>query len=245
MESDCPYACFLNQIIYRRYQKMRKFVSYVINAWETLKSDVLAVPGNDPAFKGGVSGWLEVIFCYPGLHAIVVHRIIHFLHATLHIPFLPRLLSHIMRWLTGIEIHPGAKIGKGFFIDHGMGIVIGETAEVGNNVRLYHGVTLGGTGKEQGKRHPTVEDNVMIGARACLLGNITVGEGAKIGAGAVVVKDVKAGATVVGIPASPLVRHTETDSNDTPLSIKILLDRINRLEKELDALKNYRNEEVA
>ncbi|MDD2379139.1 MULTISPECIES: serine O-acetyltransferase [Aminobacterium] len=221
---------------------MKRFVSSLVEVWNTVKADVGAVKDNDPAFKGGLWGWLEVIFCYPGLHAILVHRIIHFLHTTLHIPFLPRLLSHVMRWLTGIEIHPGAKIGKGFFIDHGMGIVIGETAEVGNNVKLFHGVTLGGTGKERGKRHPTVHDNVMIGAGAKLLGNITVGEGAKIGAGAVVVRNVEAGSTVVGIPANVRVKHHD---QHTSLSSRALLDRIEMLEQELEILKNYLKKEAA
>ncbi|WP_286933061.1 MULTISPECIES: serine O-acetyltransferase [Aminobacterium] len=213
--------------------------SFLQSAWETLKADVQAIPRNDPAFKGGVGGWMEVFLCYPGLHAIMAHRLIHFLHAQLHIPLLPRLLSQIMRWLTGIEIHPGAIIGKGFFIDHGMGIVIGETAVIGNNVTLYHSVTLGGTGKERGKRHPTVCDNVMIGAGACLLGNITVGEGAKIGAGSVVITDVPPGTTIVGIPGMALqyhrkIRHTMVQED--------LLKRIEILEKELAILKNNTKE---
>ncbi len=163
-------------------------------------SHVLVVPERDPAARTGFFGWVEILLCYPGVHAIWIHRIAHFLWR-LHIPVLPRLVSHMGRWLTGIEIHPGAKIGKGVFIDHGSGVVIGETAEVGDNVTLYQGVTLGGTGKEKGKRHPTVEDGVVIGAGATVLGNITIGSNARIGAGSVVIKPVPANASAVGVPS--------------------------------------------
>jgi serine O-acetyltransferase len=150
----------------------------------------------DPAAKN----LLEVILCYPGLYAVLIYRLTHKLYQRKWF-ILARMISQIGRSLTGIEIHPGAKIGKGLFIDHGMGIVIGETAEIGDNVTLYHGVTLGGTGKDTGKRHPTVEDDVIIGAGAKLLGPIKIGKGTKVGANSVVLEDTPANVTVVGIPA--------------------------------------------
>jgi serine O-acetyltransferase len=154
--------------------------------WKTLKADFTAVRERDPALPRGFLGTLEVVTCYPGFHAIVFHRLTHFLHTRLRIPFLPRLLSQLARWITGIEIHPGAEIGRGVFIDHGMGVVIGETAVIGDNVTLYQGVTLGGTGKDKGKRHPTLEEGVLVGSGAKILGNIVIGENARIGAGSVV-----------------------------------------------------------
>lgn len=154
-----------------------------------------AIQARDPARPS----LAEVILCYPGLHAVFFHRIAHWLYER-KLRFLARLVSQLSRHLTGIEIHPGAKIGKNLFIDHGAGTVIGETAEIGDNVTIYHGVTLGGTGKDTGKRHPTVGNNVFIGAGAQILGPIRIGDGAKIGAGAVVVKDVAPGTTVVGVP---------------------------------------------
>ncbi len=160
-----------------------------------LKEDINTVFRDDPAARSV----LEVLFCYPGLHAIWMHRLAHWLW-THRLKFCARLLSHISRFLTGIEIHPGAKLGRRVFIDHGMGVVIGETAEVGDDVLIYQGVVLGGTSKEKIKRHPTVEDKVVIGAGAIVLGNITIGKGAKIGSGSVVIKDVPPGATVVGVP---------------------------------------------
>ncbi len=149
--------------------------------------------------------WFEVLVCYPGVQAIIFHRVAHWLHK-LDLPFLPRFLAHVTRFLTGIEIHPGAKIGNRVFIDHGMGVVIGETAVIGNNCLLYQGVTLGGTGKDRGKRHPTLGCNVTVGAGAKILGNINIGNNARVGAGAVVVKDVPANSTVVGIPSRNLIR---------------------------------------
>ncbi len=162
---------------------------------QTLKEDIQTVFAKDPAARST----LEVIFCYPGLHAIWFHRVAHFLWRH-KLKFLARLLSHISRFLTGIEIHPGAKIGRRVFIDHGMGVVIGETAEIGDDVLLYQGVTLGGTSYTKGKRHPTVGNSVVIGSGAIVLGAITIGDGAKIGAGSVVIKSVPPGATVVGVP---------------------------------------------
>ncbi len=168
-----------------------------------------SIKARDPAAKSR----LEVLLLYPGVHALGLHRFSHWLWR-MGLRFLPRFISQTGRFLTGIEIHPGAKIGKYFFMDHGMGIVIGETAEIGDNVTMYHGVTLGGTTynpKRVAKRHPTIESNVTIGAGAQILGGIIVGRGAKIGANAVVVKDVSPGASVVGIPAKPVKATMETD----------------------------------
>lgn len=158
-------------------------------------NDVKAIFANDPAAAS-----LAEVLLYPGLHAIVAHRLAHGLHRN-GVPFVPRLISQLTRFFTGIEIHPGAQIGCGFFIDHGMGVVIGETTIIGNDVTLYQGVTLGGTGKQSGKRHPTIEEGAVIGVGASVLGDITVGAGARVGGGAVVVKDVPPHTTAVGIPA--------------------------------------------
>ncbi|WP_138206937.1 serine O-acetyltransferase EpsC [Haloimpatiens lingqiaonensis] len=166
------------------------------NPFKLLKYDLKNAMDKDPAARNMV----EVFFLYPSIHAVIHYRIAHFLYKKRFF-FLARFLSQLSRFFTGIEIHPGATIGKGLFIDHGMGVVIGETAEIGDNVTLYHGVTLGGTGKDKGKRHPTVEDNVTIGSGAKVLGPILIGEDAKIGANAVVLKDIPKGATAVGIPA--------------------------------------------
>jgi serine O-acetyltransferase len=149
----------------------------------------------DPAARSSI----EIIICYPGFHAIILHRIAHSLYKA-GVPFLPRFISQLSRFLTGIEIHPGATIGRRFFIDHGMGVVIGETAEIGDDVLIYQGVTLGGTGHERGKRHPTIGNHVVIGTGAKVLGGITIGHNVKIGAGSVVVKSVPDNSTVVGIP---------------------------------------------
>lgn len=161
-----------------------------------LREDIRVVFDRDPAART----FFEVLTTYPGLHAILWHRLSHALW-NLGLKWLARLSSHLARWLTGIEIHPGACIGRRVFIDHGMGVVIGETAEVGDDCTLYHGVTLGGTSWQKGKRHPTLERGVIVGAGAKILGPIRLGEGAKVGSNAVVVKDVPAGATAVGIPA--------------------------------------------
>lgn len=165
------------------------------NLWQRIDEDIRTVFGKDPAARST----LEVLTSYPGLHAIWMHRIAHWLW-THRLFYLARLLSHITRWLTGIEIHPGATIGRRFFIDHGMGVVIGETAEIGDDVLMYKGVVLGGVSLEHAKRHPTVRDGVVIGSNAVILGPIEVGENAKIGSGAVVVKPVPPFATVVGVP---------------------------------------------
>ena len=169
-----------------------------------LKEDLQVIFERDPAAKSV----LEAILCYPGLHALWAHRLAHAFYKRRFF-LLARLLSQISRFFTGIEIHPGAKIGRGFFIDHGMGVVIGETAEIGDNVTLYQGVTLGGTGKEKGKRHPTIGNNVVVGAGAKILGPIVIGDHAKIGAGSVVLKDVPSYTTVVGVPGR-VVMHRGT-----------------------------------
>lgn len=170
--------------------------------FNTLREDIRAVIARDPAARNVV----EVICCYPGLHALWLHRVASFLWR--HRCQLPaRMLSYFTRFLTGIEIHPGARIGRRFFIDHGAGVVIGETAEIGDDVLLYQGAVLGGTTRKKGKRHPTVGNNVIIGAGAVALGNITIGDGARIGSGSVVIKSVPSGAMVVGIPGRVTQEH--------------------------------------
>ena len=164
--------------------------------FKAIREDISSVFARDPAARST----LEVLTCYPGVHARILHRMSHRLWKW-RLYWLARLLSHIARFLTGIEIHPGATIGRRFFIDHGMGVVIGETAEIGDDVTLYHGVTLGGTSWKEGKRHPTLGNGVVVGAGAKILGPIYIGDGAKIGSNAVVVKEVPAGATAAGIPA--------------------------------------------
>lgn len=204
--------------------------------FETIKSDVNAVFERDPAANNIV----EVLLAYSGLHVLLFHRFSHKLYQ-MGLRTIPRLTSQLARFLTGIEIHPGAKIGSGFFIDHGMGVVIGETAEVGDNVTLYQGVTLGGTGKEKGKRHPTIRDNVVIGAGAKVLGSITIGSDTKIGAGSVVLKDVEENATVVGVPGRVIIRdgkrvHPQKDlqHGDLPDPIE---DRLREIEAEFLKLR--------
>ena len=167
-----------------------------------LKEDIEAIFEQDPAARS----YIEVILTYSGLHAIWAHRFAHGLFKRKWF-FLARVISQISRFFTGIEIHPGAKIGRRFFIDHGMGIVIGETCEIGDNVTVYQGVTLGGTGKEKGKRHPTIEDNVLIATGAKVLGSITIDANSKIGAGSVVLNDVPANSTVVGIPGRVVIQN--------------------------------------
>ncbi|MFC3609102.1 serine O-acetyltransferase [Stutzerimonas tarimensis] len=172
--------------------------------FERMREDIRSVFHRDPAARNAV----EVLTCYPGLHAVWVHRVAHWLWVR-DWKLLARLLSHTSRWITGIEIHPGARIGRRFFIDHGFGIVIGETAEIGDDVTIYQGVTLGGTSWNKGKRHPTLEDGVVVGAGAKVLGPFTVGAGAKIGSNAVVTKAVPAGATAVGIPGRIIVKSDD------------------------------------
>ena len=172
--------------------------------FKNLKYDIENVMKNDPAARTK----LEVLLLYQSIHVLIFYRIAHGLYK-IKLFFLARLISQLGRFFTGIEIHPGAKIGKGLFIDHGMGVVIGETTEIGDDVTLYHGVTLGGTGKDKGKRHPTVGNKVVIGAGAKVLGPINIGDNSKIGSNSVVLKDVPSGATAVGIPARNIVRVSE------------------------------------
>src|SRR5690554_2194717 len=176
--------------------------------FEGVKEDIASVFHRDPAAR---SRW-EVLLCYPGLHAVWLHRIAHWLWLR-DARLLARMVSNLGRWLTGIEIHPGARVGRRFFIDHGMGVVIGETAEIGDDVTLYQGVTLGGTSWNKGKRHPTLEDGVIVGAGAKILGPFSVGAGAKVGSNAVVTKEIPAGATVVGIPGK-IVKRADPDVSE-------------------------------
>ncbi|WP_457680112.1 serine O-acetyltransferase [Thermovibrio sp.] len=207
-----------------------------------LREDVETVFERDPAARSIV----EVLLCYPGLHAIWLHRIAHWLWNK-NFKLLARLVSHFSRWFTGIEIHPGAKIGRRFFIDHGMGVVIGETTEIGNDVTLYHQVTLGGTSTKKGKRHPTIGNNVVIGAGAKVLGPVKIGDNCKIGANSVVIKDVPPNSTVVGIPGKVVrregIKPTRVDLEHGKLpdpvmeSLKQMVDIIHELELEVKALK--------
>jgi len=210
---------------------------------ERLKEDIQTIKERDPAAKNAV----EVFLCYPGLHAIWLHRIAHFLYQEGWFTT-ARLVSHFSRWFTGIEIHPGAKIGRRLFIDHGMGVVIGETTEIGNDCLIYKGVVLGGTTLEKKKRHPTLGNRVIIGSNATVLGAITIGDGARIGSGSVVVKPVPAGATVVGVPGRVVESLTpereeldfEHGNLPDPLSdlMKMLLQLYNKLEDRVERLEN-------
>ncbi|MEJ2211123.1 MAG: serine O-acetyltransferase [Anaerolineae bacterium] len=208
---------------------------------DLLREDIETIYRKDPAAR---SAW-EVLTCYPGLHAVWLHRPAHALWEGGH-PFLARLLSHVARFLTGVEIHPGARIGRRFFIDHGSGVVIGETAEVGDDVLMYQGAVLGGTSAERTKRHPSVEDGVVIGANAVLLGNITIGARSKVGSGSVVVESVPVGATVVGIPGRVVRvngRRPRPSSRDVldhgylpdPIveTLRCVVDRVELLEAEV------------
>ena len=200
----------------------------------SIKRDFKAAFEHDPA----AISTLELLLAYPGFHARQFHRLTHTLYRW-HVPVLPRFISHISRFLTGIEIHPGAKIGEGFFIDHGMGVVIGATAEIGDNVTLYQGVTLGGTSLQRIKRHPTLGNNVVVGVGAQLIGDITIGDNAKIGAGSVVVTPVPANTTVVGVPGRVVeVRNPDTDTVERlpdPVGekLELLEKRVNELEARL------------
>ena len=176
--------------------------------FKDLKEDINSIYDRDPAARN----FFEIITTYPGVHALIFHRVTHALYKR-NFKWLARILSNLVRWYTGIEIHPGAVIGRRFFIDHGTGIVIGETAEIGDDVTLYHGVTLGGTSWSKGKRHPTLGNNVVIGAGAKVLGPITVSDGGRVGSNAVVTKDVPAGATVVGVPGR-VIERSKSDKDD-------------------------------
>jgi serine O-acetyltransferase len=207
---------------------------------KTLKADFDIIFERDPAARNV----LEVLFCYPGLQALWSHRFAHWLYV-IKVPFIPRFISHLSRFITGIEIHPGARIGCSVFIDHGMGVVIGETAIIGDYCLIYQGVTLGGTGKESGKRHPTLGDNVVVGAGAKVLGNLEVGSNVRIGAGSVVLRDVPPDSTVVGIPGRIIYRegvkvnpldHARLPDSEAQ-AIRCLMDRIETLEEEILTLK--------
>jgi len=179
--------------------------------FKTIIGDIKAVHQNDPAAKS----YIETILCHTPLHAILMHRVAHFLRTGLHLPVIPRLISVLAHWWTGVEIHPGATVGNGFFIDHGTGVVIGETAEIGDNCVIFHNVTMGGTGKHHGKRHPTIEDNVFIGTGAVLLGPIRVGHNSKIGANSfIIMHDVPPNSTVVGTPAKIVKRDGRKVNED-------------------------------
>jgi serine O-acetyltransferase len=217
--------------------------------FKIIKEDIDTVFDRDPAAKN----IFEVLFCYPGLHSIWIHRFSHFLWIK-RVPFFPRLISQIARAFTGIEIHPGAVIGRRFFIDHGMGVVIGETSKIGDDVTIYQYVTLGGTGKDKGKRHPTIGNNVVIGAGAIVLGPITIGDNVRIGAGAVVIKMVPENSTVVGNPGRIVVRNgvkaklSQLDHNILPDPLKDYLikqdQKIFELENEIAKLNKILNTEV-
>ena len=203
--------------------------------FDIVKQDLRAVFDRDPA----ATSKPEVILTYAGFHALLAYRISHRLKAY-DVPILPRVISQLARWVTGVEIHPSAEIGTGFFIDHGMGVVIGETAEIGDYVTLFQGVTLGGTGKERGKRHPTLGNHVVVGAGAKILGGITIGDNVKIGANSVVLKNVASNSTVIGVPARVIKTQGERlpdatmDQVDLPDPIS---DRLIALEQELIELR--------
>ena len=214
--------------------------------FKRLREDVRVIMERDPAARSS----LEVVLTYSGLHAIWFHRISHRLWKS-DFPTLARMVSQLGRFLTGIEIHPGARIGKGLFIDHGMGVVIGETCEIGDNVTLYQGVTLGGTGKEKGKRHPTIGDNVLIASGAKVLGSMKIGDNSKIGAGSVVLKEVPPNSTVVGVPGHVIiqdgvkVQQQDFDHTNLPDPIEELLqsmqNEIEQLRNEVNQLKESSN----
>ncbi len=218
--------------------KIKKFIN-------SIKEDINCYFERDPAAK---SVW-EIILCYPGFHATVIHRIAHWFWEKKFF-LIARLISHINRALTSIEIHPGARIGKRLVIDHGMGIVIGETTELGDDVTLYHGVTLGGTTWDKGKRHPTVKNNVVIGTGAKVLGNITIGENVRIGANSVVFKDVPDNSTVVGVPGKTVVAKDKIrgilDHHKLPdiegNAIRVMLEKIISIEEEIKSLSKMHND---
>jgi serine O-acetyltransferase len=228
----CPPFKFLTSTQSSAFSQLR-------GLWE----DFHIIFDRDPAARNR----LEVLLCYPGFHALALHRVAHWLYS-LEIPVLPRLLSHVSRLLTGIEIHPGATIGKGVFIDHGMGVVIGETAIVGDYCLIYQGITLGGTGKESGKRHPTLGNHVVVGAGAKVLGNLQIGDRVRIGAGSIVLRDVPEDCTVVGVPGRIISRTGQgcpLEHNKLPdpeaNAIRMLVDRIEQLERQLQTLQRTRD----
>lgn len=207
----------------------------IIKIFKTLNEDVQTIYRKDPAARNII----EVIFCYPGFHALLSHRIAHKLWVW-KIPVIPRMISTFSRFLTGIDIHPGATIGRRFFIDHGMGVVIGETTEIGDDVLLYQGVTLGGTSSKQEKRHPTLKKGVVVGAGAKVLGNITLGNYSKVGAGSVVINDVPEHATVVGIPGRVVMQKVYDEESGQLMHNRIpdpISCELNKLKYEVQELK--------
>ncbi|AOY75128.1 serine O-acetyltransferase [Clostridium formicaceticum] len=221
--------------------------------FKTIREDIDAIFERDPAAQNV----LEVMLCYPGLHAIIIHRVSHALFKRGFV-ILPRFISNIARFLTGIEIHPGAKIGRKVFIDHGTGVVIGETTEIGDNVTIYQGATLGGTGKDKGKRHPTIGNNVVISCGAKVLGPFKIGDNSKIGAGSVVLKEVPSDCTVVGVPGQIVIKenkkirsvHNEIDLEHGKLpdpvaeELSCLQRRIIELEKKIGEMEGRSKSEV-
>ncbi|HEY3490754.1 MAG TPA: serine O-acetyltransferase [Candidatus Deferrimicrobiaceae bacterium] len=208
--------------------------------FQTIRNDIKVVFERDPAAQS----FLEILFCYPGFHILRFHRLAHWFWGH-GFRLSARFISHLGRAFTGIEIHPGATIGEGFFIDHGMGVVIGETAEIGNNVTLYHGVTLGGTSWNKGKRHPTLEDNVIVGANAAILGNIRIGQNSKVGSGSIVNRSVPPNSTVVGNPGRVVQREGNVYQDPTGVAgtpdpegkaMKCLTEQLMALEKRVDAM---------
>jgi len=201
--------------------------------FKLIKQEINTIKAKDPAARST----LEIVLLYQGFHALILHRLAHKLYK-MKVPFLPRFISQISRFLTGIEIHPGAAIGKNFFIDHGMGVVIGETSIIGDNCLVYQGVTLGGTGKEKGKRHPTIGNNVTLGAGAILLGDISIGDNSNVGAGSVVIKSAKENSTLVGIPARVVKEKNFVQGklmhNKIPDPLAVEIDS---LRKEIEILK--------
>jgi serine O-acetyltransferase len=202
-----------------------------------IKKDIDAIYRCDPAARN----ILEILFAYPGFHARLCHRFTHRLYLW-HVPFFPRWISHLARFCTGIEIHPGAKIGEGFFIDHGMGVVIGETSEIGNNVTLYQGVTLGGTSHLRVKRHPTLGNNVVVGVGAKVIGNIYVGDNSKIGAGSVVISPVPPNATVVGVPGR-IVAIRNPDADTVEKLPDPVWEKLDEIDKKLGELERQLNKQ--
>lgn len=229
----------------------RKECLKMIKFFKTIKEDIKAIFERDPAARSII----EVLLCYPGLHAVIAHRIAHCLYKR-KLVLIPRIISNISRFFTGIEIHPGAKIGKRLFIDHGTGVVIGETVEIGDDVTIYQGATLGGTGKEKGKRHPTIGNNVVIASGAKILGPFKVGDNSKIGSGSVVLKEVPPNCTVVGVPGRVVVKDNKKVEKDCidldqvklpdPImdQINCLMKRILELENKIVELEEKNNETI-
>jgi len=244
-KSEYCSKCLLNLDFEIKETDFEGIKALLISILDSFASDVRAAFQKDPAARSLV----EVLTSYPGIHAVLLHRVAHFFWE-IGLPFVPRFLSHISRQITGIEIHPGAKIGKDFFIDHGSGTVIGETAEIGDNVTIYQNVSLGGTSLKQEKRHPTVGNNVVIGAGAKLLGPIIIGDNVKIGSNSVVIKDVPPNSVVIGVPGKIISRNgkkvpeidLEHDDLLDPTTdiIKKLVERVSELEEQVNKLKKQK-----